>query len=291
MHRVHITSNVLFSHSLVQFYIVAAKPANSARVSLFLVPRFIEVETSLEKRFREGNMFEKSLRGNDISYENVSNSSETDIWFGVHPGSDAEGKGSLGYLIADEVTSLHAIDLYSHMNNLLSSFQSAAKSVSGYINFMDSLNENKLKLEGNRQSISYKTMQRVLKQKAYAEGSLALSTYVSALLDRALHESSESSTEFAFLSVILRGWCMEYCSESRSLSGNTSANMECQHDNITCVAEKQLSFDFLKMMQEGNGYSYLQAEINATINMAKSKDRIDVLGEYAEAIEGNHMLP
>jgi hypothetical protein len=55
---------------------------------------------------------------------------------------------------------------------------------------------------------------------------------------------------------------------------------------MTCNEKKHLGLDFFKMMNDG-GVDYLQAEISDTINLAKCKDKVDILGEYAEAIEGN----
>jgi butyryl-CoA dehydrogenase len=232
------------------------------------------LEASLERKFRDGMIFDKGISCNNVTFENISNT-HADIMFGP-PGS---ADGSIAYLIGDEAISAHAIQYYCQVNNLMLSMESVGKSLAGYFDSMESFGAERARLHAiPSKSDNRFALQSLLQQKVFTEGSLALSAQVSSVLDTANTDNNQgdSLVHFEFLSLILRCWSAHYC--LKEFAGREQAE-------ISDAQKVQLSLDFLKRMNDG-GYAYLQAEIEATVVVAKSAGHCDILGEYAAQVEG-----
>jgi alkylation response protein AidB-like acyl-CoA dehydrogenase len=256
---------------------VAARLPNSARATLFLVPRFIELETSLERKFRDGMIFEKGTSCNNISFENAS-SSRADIIFGS-PGGD----GAVAYLIGDEDTTAHAVRHYLQVNSLLLSMENIGRSLAGYCKSMETFSAEKAAYLTKSKSDNRFILQSLLQQKSYAEGSLAFGAHVSSLLDEARHHPDTQSVPFEFLSLVLRCWSAHYCSKVCRLSDAQHHQCTVKED-ITDMEKNHLSLDFLKRLNDG-GLAYLQEEIRSTVELARSERHRDILGGYATDVE------
>ena len=270
--------------NILQFYIVPAHLPHTSRPSLFLVPRFVELDASLERKFRDGMTFDKGMKCNNISFENVSNN-QTDIVFGNGRSQGAREDirlGSIAYLIADEDTTSHAIRYYNQVNNLFLSVESIGKSVAEFLHSMEILDAQKVNYHSRSKSDNRLVLQRLLRQKVYSEGAVALSVYVSSLMDRSCGESTAlDMANFEFMSLLLRCWTVHYCDKSTGISKLDNHNGSDVSIDTEWVA---LSVEFLKRINDG-GYENLIADISATVDIASSDKHQDILGGYAADVK------
>lgn len=219
-------------------------------------------------------IFDKGMSCNNISFDNISNS-HSDIIFGCGD------EGSLGYLIGDENISAVAIKYYYEVNHLHLSMESIGRALTGYYYSMGSFAAQLTSCEMKpSKSDNRFALQSLLLQKVFTEGSLAFAAKVSSLLDKG-HDDNEAMTNFVFFSSILRCWSAHYCQKVCRLSGFQRGMLK---NEITDIEKVHLSFDFLKKMND-NGYTYLQSEIQATVDLARSDRHCDILGGYAADIE------
>lgn len=260
------------------------------------MPRFVDSGSTLEEKFRDGMIFDKGTVCNHIAFENVSNS-QADVVFGHEAvGTVARGAsgGSVGYLIADEAVSSHAISYFNQVNNLHLSVESIACSVAAFLQTSRSFAAAApSRGEHAHQSLLSKSdnrfvLQGLLRQKAYVEGSLALGVQVAALLQRGDHDSAvpppAAVASFEFLSLTLRYWTAHHCVEERLVAGQLQHLVEEQQPDRVA-----LSLDFLRRLH-GGGCELMRTELRAALQLAKSDLHRDILGEYATQLEAALVL-
>lgn len=269
----------------VQYYIVPARLPNASRSSLFLVPRFVDLDASLERKFRDGMVFDKAMGCNDIVFENVTNS-QTDIVFGHGREVGGAGRmGSVAYLISDATASTHAINYFNHINSLFLSMESIGQCLAGFLHSMESCDVTRRRDLTKSKYDKRFFVQKLLQRKSYAEGALALSVYVASLLDNTNNETASSfDTSFEFLSLALRCWTAQYCVARQQLGDITEMDHAAFSEDIDDEEKMSLSIEFLKRINDG-GYESLRDKIEETVSLANSERHRDILGGYAADVE------